>query len=160
MFNGCAEFSVIKTDDLEWFFFSLQDFKNSNNNRTNRATQSGYWKVTGKDRKIKARGTNNVFGTKKTLVFYRGRVRGGVRTNWVMHEYHPTVTLPHQVGVFHDNALNLVHMKMVDDAQIVSRMRSSRPKSSSLILILEIAKEELSCTGVVPATESPMPKSE
>ena len=47
-----------------------------------------------------------------------------------------------------------------DDAQIVSRMRSSRLKSSSLILILEIAKEELSCTGVVPATESPMPKSE
>ena len=41
------------------------------------------------------------------------------------------------------------------DAQIVSRM-----KSSSLILILEIAKEELSCTGVVPATESPMSKSE
>ena len=47
-----------------------------------------------------------------------------------------------------------------DDAQIVSRMRSSRMKSSSLILILEIAKEELSCTGVVPTTESPMPKSE
>ena len=43
----------------------------------------------------------------------------------------------------------------IDDALIVSRM-----KSSSLILILEIAKEELSYTGVVPATESPMPKSE
>ena len=33
-------------------------------------------------------------------------------------------------------------------------------KPSSLILILVIAKEELSHTGVVPATESPMPKSE
>ena len=47
-----------------------------------------------------------------------------------------------------------------DDALIVSRMKSSRMKSSSLVLILEIAKEELSYTGVVPATESPMPKSE
>ncbi|XP_075637204.1 NAC domain-containing protein 14-like isoform X1 [Castanea sativa] len=90
------KFSVIKSDDPEWFFFSPRDFKNSKSNRRNRATQSGYWKVTGKDRKIKARGTNNVIGTMKTLVFYGGLVRGGVRTNWVMHEYHPTVTLPHQ----------------------------------------------------------------
>ena len=49
---------------------------------------------------------------------------------------------------------------IADDALIVSRMKSSRMKSSSLILILEIAKDELSYTGVVPATESPMPKSE
>ena len=49
---------------------------------------------------------------------------------------------------------------VADDALIVSRMKSSRMKSSSLILILEIAKEELSYTGVVSATESPMPKSE
>ena len=39
-------------------------------------------------------------------------------------------------------------------------MKSSKMKPSSLILILVIAKEELSYTGVVPATESPMPKSE
>ena len=49
---------------------------------------------------------------------------------------------------------------LTDDALIVSRMKSSRMKSSSLILILETIKEELSYTGVVPATESPMPKSE
>ncbi|KAK7861267.1 nac domain-containing protein 62 [Quercus suber] len=53
--------------------------------------KSGYWKVPVKDRKVKARGTNNVIGTK-------GRVRGGVRTNRVMHEYHPTVNLPHQLS--------------------------------------------------------------
>ena len=47
-----------------------------------------------------------------------------------------------------------------DDALIVSRVKSSQMKPSSLILILVIAKEELSHTGVVPATESPMPKSE
>ena len=50
--------------------------------------------------------------------------------------------------------------RQTDDALIVSRMKSSKMKPSSLILILVIAKEELSYTGVVPATESPMPKSE
>ena len=47
-----------------------------------------------------------------------------------------------------------------DDVQIVSRIRSSRMKSSSCILILRIDKKELSCTGVAPATEPPMPKLE
>ena len=42
------------------------------------------------------KGTDNVIGTKKTLVFPRGRVHDGVRTSWVMHKYQPTITLPHQ----------------------------------------------------------------
>ena len=77
---------MIKSDDQEWFFFSPRDFKNSNSNRTNRATKSGYWKVTGKDRKIKAKGTNNVIGTKKTqcsieVVFVMGLGPAGLCTS-------------------------------------------------------------------------------
>ena len=51
-------------------------------------------------------------------------------------------------------------LSVTDDVQIVSRIRSSRVKLSSCILILRIVKKELSCTGVVPATEPPMPKLE
>ncbi|KAK7294564.1 hypothetical protein RJT34_17453 [Clitoria ternatea] len=78
--------SVIKSDDPEWYFFSPVDHKYSNSRRFNRRTKHGYWKATGQDRKIKVRGT--LIGTKKTLVFYEGRVPHGVRTNWVIHEYH------------------------------------------------------------------------
>ncbi|XP_042509721.1 uncharacterized protein LOC122085390 [Macadamia integrifolia] len=52
------------------------------------ATGSGYWKATRIDRKIVASKTNHVVGTKKTLVFYRGKPPYGSRTNWIMHEYH------------------------------------------------------------------------
>ncbi|KAL6322238.1 hypothetical protein AAG906_005196 [Vitis piasezkii] len=84
-------FSVIKTDDPEWFFFSLLDYKYSNGSRSNRATNAGYWKPTGQDRDIFSGTNKEVIGTKKTLVFYRGRGRGAIRTNWVIHEYHTNI---------------------------------------------------------------------
>ncbi|KAI4355334.1 hypothetical protein L6164_004116 [Bauhinia variegata] len=83
--------SEVKSDDPEWFFFSPRDLKYSNSNRANRTTKAGFWKATGKDRNVKIRGTNNVIGTKKTLVFYKGRVPHGVKTNWIIHEYHATI---------------------------------------------------------------------
>ncbi|KAI3454857.1 hypothetical protein Pfo_011520 [Paulownia fortunei] len=71
--------------EKEWYFFSVRDQKYPTGLRTNRATEAGYWKTTGKDKEIFR--DRVLVGMKKTLVFYRGRAPKGEKTNWVMHEY-------------------------------------------------------------------------
>ncbi|CAA3018067.1 NAC domain-containing 45 [Olea europaea subsp. europaea] len=77
------EKSFLPKRDMEWFFFCNRDKKYPNGSRTNRATKSGYWKATGKDRKVVCESQ----GYRKTLVFYRGRAPLGDRSDWIMHEY-------------------------------------------------------------------------
>ncbi|XP_050223756.1 NAC domain-containing protein 83 [Mercurialis annua] len=89
------EVDVCKSDpwdlpgDLEQerYFFSTRESKYPNGNRSNRATNSGYWKATGLDKEIVTSKGNQLVGMKKTLVFYRGKPPHGARTDWIMHEY-------------------------------------------------------------------------
>ncbi|KAI7730454.1 hypothetical protein M8C21_000924 [Ambrosia artemisiifolia] len=55
--------------------------------RTNRATTSGYWKATGKDRTVVDPKTCATVGMRKTLVFYMNRAPNGIKTGWIMHEF-------------------------------------------------------------------------
>ncbi|XP_057737390.1 NAC domain-containing protein 87-like isoform X2 [Arachis stenosperma] len=86
--NKCEPWDLpqkAKMGEKDWYFFWQRDKKYPTGIRTNRATESGYWKATGKDKEIyKGR---NLVGMKKTLVFYRGRAPHGHKTNWVMHEF-------------------------------------------------------------------------
>ncbi|KAI4377589.1 hypothetical protein MLD38_015189 [Melastoma candidum] len=88
--NKCEPWDLpakAKMGEKEWYFFSLRDRKYPTGVRTNRATSTGYWKTTGKDKEIYNSITSELAGMKKTLVFYRGRAPRGEKSNWVMHEY-------------------------------------------------------------------------
>ncbi|XP_071731385.1 protein BEARSKIN2-like [Rutidosis leptorrhynchoides] len=73
------------TPENEWYFFSHKDKKYPTGSRTNRATNAGFWKATGRDKCIRT--TSKKIGMRKTLVFYRGRAPHGQKTDWIMHEY-------------------------------------------------------------------------
>ncbi|WVZ92809.1 hypothetical protein U9M48_038847 [Paspalum notatum var. saurae] len=76
-------------EDLqEGYFFCTRGSKYPSGVRARRATRLGYWKSTGKDKAVHSRAAGGrLVGTRKTLVFYRGRAPRGLKTGWVMHEY-------------------------------------------------------------------------
>ncbi|CAH1417798.1 unnamed protein product [Lactuca virosa] len=78
---------VAKLNSSEWYFFSFRDRKYATGYRTNRATKTGYWKATGKDKTVVDPKTGALVGMRKTLVFYKNRAPNGIKTGWIMHEF-------------------------------------------------------------------------
>lgn len=87
-----AALSMIKSKDPVWYFLSPKEYKSPKKSLTKRTTPSGFWKSTGKDRKVKEekRRDGIVIGIKKTLVYHEGKSSNAVPTPWIMHEYHIT----------------------------------------------------------------------
>ncbi|KAG1331181.1 NAC domain-containing protein [Cocos nucifera] len=61
-----------------WYFFTHR--------AQNKETANGYWKPIDIEESITS-GDIDV-GLKRTLIFYVGEAPEGMKTNWVMHEYH------------------------------------------------------------------------
>ncbi|XP_010522875.1 PREDICTED: NAC domain-containing protein 69-like isoform X2 [Tarenaya hassleriana] len=116
--------SKISSNDPVWYFFSPRDNPNPKKKGTKRTTNSGFWKATGVDRKIKRKGGSGEIGVKKTLVFYSGRVPNGSRTPYVMHEYHSSVLSPGQ------NTYVICKVKFKGDAADAPSGNGSEPSYS------------------------------
>ncbi|XP_044464401.1 NAC domain-containing protein 67-like [Mangifera indica] len=71
--------------DNEWYFFTPRDRKYKNGQRPNRSAGDGYWKATGADRPVNHKGVK--VGSRKVLVFYKGKPPNGDKTYWIMHEF-------------------------------------------------------------------------
>ncbi|KAL5756062.1 hypothetical protein ACOSQ2_020808 [Xanthoceras sorbifolium] len=95
------------------YFFTPTYRKYPKGKRPSRAAGDGYWKATGADQKIKNNrrkpfndkvygdiAYGDIIGTKRALVFYRGKPPKGDKTNWIMHEYNldPKYHCPNQKG--------------------------------------------------------------
>ncbi|XP_061997547.1 NAC domain-containing protein 71-like isoform X1 [Rosa rugosa] len=74
--------------DMEWFFFTAKAYKYNKSSRSNRRTKKIHWKITGKERGIKAQRYKAVIGKKRTLTFYQGRAPKSKKTSWVIHEHY------------------------------------------------------------------------
>ncbi|KAE8662426.1 NAC domain containing 69-like protein isoform 1 [Hibiscus syriacus] len=88
--------SLVRSTYQEWWFF--YKLNKISEKKMDRLTNSGFWKSTGADRPVSYGGRQ--IGTKKTLVFHRGRTpRGVVKTDWVMHEFRANPDfLPHNAS--------------------------------------------------------------
>ncbi|PRQ56258.1 putative transcription factor NAM family [Rosa chinensis] len=87
----------------KWYFFAPREYKYPNSTRSNRTTGEGSWKVTGKDRDIKAPGSEAVIGRKRILTFQKRGVPKSHKTGYVIHEYYhiqPHSDPPKQIGDF------------------------------------------------------------
>ncbi|CAN6332905.1 unnamed protein product [Urochloa humidicola] len=73
-------------DEEPWFYFCPRQEREARGGRPSRTTPSGYWKAAGTPGLVYA-ADGRPIGTKKTMVFYRGRAPAGAKTEWKLNEY-------------------------------------------------------------------------
>ncbi|KFK42491.1 hypothetical protein AALP_AA1G000300 [Arabis alpina] len=87
--------SKIKSRDHVWYFFCSKENKYANGDRQSRTTSNGFWKITGVPVKVVDQwglyGVPGVIGYKRTLVFQKDKNSKGVKSDWVMQEFHYTL---------------------------------------------------------------------
>ncbi|XP_009421172.2 NAC domain-containing protein 104 [Musa acuminata AAA Group] len=69
---------ALQGGNRHWYFFTRRS--------QNRATANGYWHAVSTDETVTSNHTP--VGIKKTLRYYLGEAPEGIKTNWLMHEYH------------------------------------------------------------------------
>lgn len=89
-----------------------KDKKYPTGTRTNRATISGFWKATGRDRAVHLSNSKRV-GMRKTLVFYTGRALHVQKTDWIMHEYRLDDDDSDQVQVIYTYTHTYIHYETI-----------------------------------------------
>ncbi|KAG8054653.1 hypothetical protein GUJ93_ZPchr0001g29555 [Zizania palustris] len=73
-------------EEEPWFYFCPRQEREARGGRPSRTTPSGYWKAAGTPGVVYSSDRRPI-GTKKTMVFYRGRAPSGTKTSWKMNEY-------------------------------------------------------------------------
>ncbi|KAE8677361.1 NAC105 protein [Hibiscus syriacus] len=112
-----ARCNIGNEEQSEWYFFSYKDRKYPTGTRTNRATDAGFWKATGRDKSVVSK--NKTIGMRKTLVFYKGRAPNGRKTDWIMHEYRlQTYELGPPQASFNFFFTSSMQMKMFTDIYV------------------------------------------
>ncbi|GLJ41684.1 hypothetical protein SUGI_0862740 [Cryptomeria japonica] len=102
--NKCEPWDLparAKMGEQDWYFFSLRDRKYPTGLRTNRATQAGYWKATGKDREV-FKGRTSILeellrSGKRCRLRWINYLRPGVKRRNYSYEEEQTILQLHQV---------------------------------------------------------------
>ncbi|XP_039036065.1 NAC domain-containing protein 2-like [Hibiscus syriacus] len=108
----------------EWYFFTPRDRKYPKGSRPGRSAGDGYWKATGKPTPVIS-GEVEV-GSKRSLVYCRGKSPNGEKTDWIMHEYVLAQSPPRQRLNDQDMQLDWVLCR-------VYKKREPRSKSGNLV---------------------------
>ena len=86
MHAAAAHRAAYSGSEEPWFYFCPRQEREARGGRPSRTTPSGYWKAAGTPGLVYA-ADGRPIGTKKTMVFYRGRAPAGAKTKWKLNEY-------------------------------------------------------------------------